>query len=69
MVNIVCLNGVYEVTIRLPRSSFNKELLQRIFGVSMETKHDVMALIKSPNFDDLIPKISNYLSVVKHLKL
>lgn len=69
MVTIDYESGVYVVTVKLPRTPLNKELLKQMFGLVTDVKGDVVSIKKSKDLVPLLHVISNFMNVINLLKL
>lgn len=68
MITIELNNEIYELSFTLPNTSFNKELLKKLFGVTIVTGGQVKAIFKHKDFSVVSNKIKTFLDITNLLK-
>lgn len=68
MITIQFDRDIYELVFTLPNNAFNKELLRKLFGVSMVTGVEVKSIFKHEDFLVVSEKIKKFLEITNLLK-
>ena len=69
MLTIDLSDGNVRVTASVPKNNFNKELLNKFFGITSDSKNQVISVRSSKDFNTLIPLIRDFIQVVNILKV